>query len=499
MDYDEALRYLYSFTNYEQVMPQVYSPTSFSLDKAHALMALLGHPERQFRSIHVAGTKGKGSTAQMIQRILVAAGKRVGLYTQPHLHTHRERIRINDQLISPDELAAIVSDFPDLVEQYTGLHPYLPPPTTFELGTALAFLHFARSGVDMAVIEVGIGGRLDTTNVISPDVGVITSISMDHLELLGNTLPLIAAEKAGIIKPGLDVISAPQQTEAAAIIVQKAQQEAANLNMVGEALWIDPARAIRLLSANRRRVRGQSFTLYFHPDFPTPGAQLSPAPVILPLLGIYQRDNAATAVGATLLLTRHGLILPPNAIQEGLAAVRWPGRLELLEDAPGQPLFVVDGAHNGDSALRLRDALAPGTYFNRDRLILIVGVIAPHPIEDIITALAPIADAIILTRASHPRAIDPTSLLAEANDHVSPSTAVLTTDSVAEAVRVARLLAQPNDLICATGSLFVVADVREALGANEYPPDQVRSLSNVISDVRTAKSLSSCGLALTDK
>jgi dihydrofolate synthase / folylpolyglutamate synthase len=477
MDYNEALRYLYSFTNYERVMPRVYSSTSFSLEKAEALMALLDHPERQFRSIHVAGTKGKGSTAQMIQRILIAAGQRVALYTQPHLHTHRERIRINDQLISPHELAAIVSDFPDLVTRYAAAYPHLPPPSTFELGTALAFLHFARNGVDWAVIEVGIGGRLDTTNVISPQVGVITSISFDHCELLGHTLALIAAEKAGIIKPGLDVISAPQVAEVAQVIAAKAQREAANLNVVGEALWVDPTRAIRLLSVNKRWVRGQSFTLYFAPDFPGRGANLPPTPVILPLLGLHQRDNAAAAVGAALLLTRHGLTLPANAIEEGLAAAHWPGRLELLEDKPGQPLFVVDGAHNGDSAARLRDALAPGLYFNRNRLILIIGIIAPHPIADIITPLAAIADTIILTRASHPRAIDPPTLLAEATDHVSPSTAVLTTDSVAEAIRVARLLAQPDDLICATGSLFVVADAREALGVNEYPPDLVRSLS----------------------
>ncbi|PZR95376.1 MAG: hypothetical protein DLM69_11680, partial [Candidatus Chloroheliales bacterium] len=356
-------------------------------------------------------------------------------------------------------------------------YPHLPPPSTFELGTALAFLHFARSGVDWAVIEVGIGGRLDTTNVISPDVGVITSISLDHVELLGNTISLIAAEKAGIIKPGLDVISAPQADGAAQVIAAKAQQETANLNVVGEALWVDPTRAIRLLSANRRWVRGQSFTLYFRPDFPTAGAHLLPAPVTLPLLGLHQHDNAAAAVGAALLLTRHGLSLSATAIEEGLAAARWPGRLELLEDKPGQPLFVVDGAHNGDSAARLRDALAPGVYFNRHRLILIIGIIAPHPIEDIFTPLAAIADTIILTRPNHPRAIDPTTLFAEVTDHVSPTTAVLTTDSVTEAIRIARMLAQPDDLICATGSLFVVAAAREALGVNEYPPDQVRSLS----------------------
>lgn len=475
MDYDESLRYLYSFANYERIMPKVYSPTSFSLDKATALMGLLGNPERQFRSVHVAGTKGKGSTAQMIQRIIAATGQRVGLYTQPHLHTHRERIRINDQLISQDELAAIVTEFPDLVARYAAAYPDLPPPSTFELGTALAFVYFTRQQVDWAVIEVGIGGRLDTTNVITPAVAAITSISLDHVELLGDTIPLIAAEKAGVIKPGLDVISAPQVAEAAAVIADKAAAEKANLNLVGEALWVDPSRAIRLLSANKRWVRGQSFTLYFNPDFPTPGAHLPPLPVILPLLGIHQRDNAATAIGAALLLTRHGLDLGPNAIQEGLAAVRWPGRLEMLEDTPGQPLFVADGAHNGDSAARLRAALEPGVYFNRNHMILILGVIAPHRVEDILTALAPVADTVILTRANHPRAIDPTDLLAAASDCVSPSTAVLTTDSVAEAIRVARLLAQPDDLIVATGSLFVVADARESLGKNEYAPDRVRS------------------------
>lgn len=475
MDYNESLRYLYSFANYERMMPKIYSAASFSLDKARALMQLLGNPERQFRSIHVAGTKGKGSTALLIERILTAAGGRVGLYSQPHLHTYRERVRIGDTLISEDEVAAIVTAFPALVERYAAAYPDLPLPSTFELGTALAFLHFAQAGVDWAVIEVGIGGRLDTTNVISPAVAVITSISRDHVELLGDTIELIAAEKAGIIKRRLDVISAPQMAEAGTVIRNKAAQEKANLNFVGEALWVDPARAIRLLSVNKRWVRGQSFTMYFNPDFPSKGTRMPPLPITLPLLGLHQRDNAAAAIGAVLLLTRHGLEITPNAIQQGLSTAHWPGRLELLDDRLGYPLIVVDGAHNGDSAARLRAALEAGVYFKRNRLILIIGIIAPHAPADIITALAPLADVIILTHANHPRALDAAELLAATNEIAMPTTAVLSTDSVAEAIAVAKMLAQPDDLICATGSLFVVADAREALGKNEYAADTVKS------------------------
>ena len=464
MNYDDALRYLYSFANYERVMPSTYTATSFSLDKARGLMSLLGHPERGFASIHVAGTKGKGSTARATQQILAAAGYRVGLYSSPHLHSFRERIRINDKLIAADDLAAIVSEFPALVADFERSYSTLGPPSTFELATALAFLYFTRQQVDWAVIEVGVGGRLDTTNVIQPALAVITSISIDHVKLLGDTIPLIAAEKAGIIKRGVPVISSPQVAEAAAVIQAKAKAERAPLALVGRQLQIEEG-SVALQRVEGRRVPvGQQFRLEFRHNFPRQHAELQPLAVTIPLLGAHQRENVATAVGAAMLLTRAGVRLYFKDVQAGLAALDWPGRLEVLRDEPGAPLLICDGAHNGDSARRLAETISDQQLYPHRKLLLVVGTVEPHPADEIIAALAPAADVVIIARANHPRASDPARLLAAAEAHGQPQASRLIGGSVAQSLALAERQAGADDLICCTGSLFVVADAREAMG-----------------------------------
>lgn len=463
MDYAAALSYLYSFANYERVMPTSYTPTSFSLDKAQALMALLGHPECGFASIHVAGTKGKGSTARAIQQILAAAGHRVGLYTSPHLHTYRERIRINDRLISEEELAAIVSDLPATVADFERDYAQLGAPSTFELGTAAAFLYFAAQRVDYAVIEVGVGGRLDTTNVITPVLSVITSISRDHVKLLGDTIPLIASEKAGIIKTGVPVISAAQSDDALAVIKSKAKAERAPLTLVGRDVRL-AGEAEVLREDGKRAPVGQRFEVEVRPGFPHDRATMPPITISSPLLGAHQRENIAVAVGAGLLLGMLGANIHVADIQQGLAQAYWPGRLEVLRDEPNQPLILADGAHNDDSARRLRETLTEPDLYPHVALTLIIGTVEPHAADAILAELAPIADRLLIATPDHPRASDPTKLTALAQQHARPGTPLEAAGSVAAAIELAQASAGASDLICCTGSLFVVAEARAAMG-----------------------------------
>ena len=217
LTYAEALEYIYQFTDYEKQTSFLYAPENFDLARMEHLLALLGSPHRRLRTVHIAGSKGKGSTASMIASILGAAGYHVGLFTTPHLHSFRERIRVNAQLIARDEVGKLITEIQPLADQVTGI-------TTFEIITAMALLYFYRQHTDIAVLEVGLGGRLDATNVVIPDVSVITSLSYDHTHLLGDTLAAIAREKAGIIKPGVPVVSAPQKREALDVLEAVCQQ-----------------------------------------------------------------------------------------------------------------------------------------------------------------------------------------------------------------------------------------------------------------------------------
>jgi len=325
--YQEALDYLYSFTDYSKLSGYVYSADRFDLDRVRQLLRLLGDPQRSFRAVHVAGTKGKGSTSAMIDSVLRQAGYRTGLYTSPHLHSFCERIQINGEPIPRDKVVAGVERLRDVA-------PQVPEITTFELITALAFYYFGAQQAQWAVLEVGMGGRLDATNVITPQVAVITSISYDHMMYLGDTLGAIAAEKAGIIKPGVPVVSAPQPPEAAEVIARIAGERNAPLTVVGQDWqWQN------LHASNQ----GQEFTVWQTGD-------KRKAMYTLPLLGRHQQVNATTALAAVAQLRKHGVDVPEAAAREGLASVQWPGRLEVL----GQdPWVIVDGAHNGDSMQKL--------------------------------------------------------------------------------------------------------------------------------------------------
>jgi dihydrofolate synthase/folylpolyglutamate synthase len=430
MTYRRALRYLYSLTDYEKRGLAAYAPEFYDLERVERLLALLGEPQRTFQAVHIAGTKGKGSTAVMIESGLRAAGYRTGLYTSPHLHTFRERIQIGGELMPEADVVRLLGTIRPLAARIAGI-------TTFEVMTCLAFVWFAEQGIEWAVLEVGLGGRLDATNVVRPAVAVITSISYDHVAILGETLTEITTEKAGIIKPGVPVVSAPQVAEALAVIESTCRRLAVPLTLVGrDWTW----------QAGQADPSGQSFLVRRGPD--------TLAGLWIPLLGAHQLANATTAIAALAVLQESGVTMSSSAIGDGLRAVYWPGRLEILERAP---LVVVDSAHNGDSAQKLVAALQ--AHFDYRRLIVVVGASADHVTPELIRALLSRADRAIATQARHPRAAHSVWLQAQARElgfHLEVS------ESVPQALDLALESATPQDLICCTGSVFVAGEARAA-------------------------------------
>ncbi|MFC2001168.1 bifunctional folylpolyglutamate synthase/dihydrofolate synthase [Chloroflexota bacterium] len=431
MDYQAALDYILSFADYER-LPR--SAVVFDLRRVERLLARLGNPQEAARTVHVAGTKGKGSTAAMIASILTRAGYRVGLYTSPHLLTFTERVQIDGRYIDEDAFARLVEVIKPEAEVVNRLGEF-GELTTFELLTALAFTYFQEEGVDYQVLETGLGGRLDATNVVKPEVCVITSISFDHMDVLGDTLSQIAAEKAGIIKTGSVVVCAPQFPEAMEVVEKTCRERGARLVRVGsEVTW----------QRQDFSAEGQSFKVKGLRDEYN---------LYMPLVGEYQLENAAAAVAAAEVLAEMGARVSPESITAGLAQVRWPGRLQILRR---EPWVIVDGAHNAYSARRLAEALKQ--YFDFDRLILIFGASSDKDIAGVVAELASVTGEIIVTGSRHPRAVKPAVLVDEFSRRgVIPQVA----EDVASAVELALAQAKPADLICATGSIFVIAEVVE--------------------------------------
>ncbi|MFC1967431.1 bifunctional folylpolyglutamate synthase/dihydrofolate synthase [Chloroflexota bacterium] len=431
MDYQSALEYILKFADYER-LPR--SAVVFDLGRVARLLAGLGNPQDYARTVHVAGTKGKGSTAAMIASMLAAAGYHTGLYTSPHLLSFTERVQVNGEPIAEADFARLTEALePEVAaENRRGDMGQL---TTFEILTALAFLHFREVAADYQVMETGLGGRLDATNVVKPEVCVITSISYDHTDVLGDTLAKIAGEKAGIIKPGCTVVCAPQFPEAMTVIEKICAEKKARLIRVGvDMTW-------------RRRgftAEGQSFTVK---------GLKGEYELELPLLGEYQLENAAVAVAVVEVLIENGAKVPAGSIGRGLAGVRWPGRLQVLRR---KPWLVIDGAHNAYSAERLVEALPQ--YFSYKQAWLIVGASSDKDVAGMVAGLSPLTENIIVCGSRHPRAVKPADLVAEFDG--CGIKAEIARDVVA-AVELALSRAGADDLICATGSIFVIAEVME--------------------------------------
>jgi dihydrofolate synthase / folylpolyglutamate synthase len=443
-DYQATLDYLYSFVDYSLQRQFLFSPEKFNLERMRVFTAALGDPEQKYPVFHIAGTKGKGSVAALTASVLQASGYRVGLYTSPHLEDYNERIQVNGVPISHKELVSIVDDLKSLIAS-------IPEITTFEITTALAFHYFARQDVNAAVIEVGLGGRLDATNIVSPLLSVITSLSYDHTEILGNTLALIAGEKAGIIKEGRPVIVSPQQLEAYEVVESVAANRSAPLILVGRDYQY------KHLSHS---IEKQVFRVWKNTQpssGSTPPSSVNTPPIeadelAIPLLGRHQVENAATAYAALKIGHEQGLILKTGAIQSGFASVKWPGRFELLRKTP--PL-IIDSAHNRDSAQRLRATVEE--YLPDIQVILLVGASEDKDITGMLEELMPITSHIIATRSVHPRAADPDMLVQMAEKYNKPA---LSVPRVEDALKAALSEAGKEKAILATGSIFLAAAVR---------------------------------------
>lgn len=441
MNYREAIRWIIERAGYEKGF--VANPfagdevAALGLQRTVTLLRGLGSPERAYPVVHVAGTKGKGSVSATVEALARAAGRRTGLYVTPHLHTFRERIQIDGVPIAEDELAALADVLVPVDRAVQASRPEIGQPTAFEVATAMALLAFRRAGVEVGVLEVGMGGRLDATNVVEPAVSVITSISYDHTAILGDTLEKIASEKGGIIKPGVPVVVGPQRPEALATLEHIAAERGAPLLRWGRD-W-----QAEVLPSGARLA----------------GPWGNWQAVRLALAGAHQVENAGVALMALWQLDP-ALLASEGRAREALGAVRWPGRFERVAERPD---VIVDGAHNADSIARLvettRQCLARPP-------IVILGVSRDKDLESMLAALAPLAPRLIATASHNPRAADPDRIVALATTR---GIVAERAQDVATALEMARSWAAHDDLVLVTGSLYAVAEAREALGLAETP------------------------------
>jgi len=445
MTYDETIQYLYNLQRFG---------IKLGLSNMMRLLEALDHPEQRFPSILVGGTNGKGSTAVFLASILQAAGFRVGLYTSPHLLSFTERFLINGLPIAREEVAALTEEIRSVIEQRfpSSLQPsapslQLPHPTYFEVSTAIAFLAFARKGVNYAVVEVGLGGRFDATNILTPEVSIITNVSLEHQEYLGRTLQEIAFEKAGIVKEGKRVVTAAEVPGVCSVLEKVCQERGASLLRVQDRFSFQ---------VRRSDLEGQTFDLV--------GEAGSYQNLEIGLLGRHQLMNAASAVAAVELLPR--ATPSREAIAKGLRQARWPGRLQVVGR---KPLLLLDGAHNPAGASAL--AAFVQEHLASRRLVLVFGVLKDKDWEGMLSQLGPLASIVILTKPESERAADPRALTAA--ERYCPKLELQ--PSVKEAIGLAREVASSDDAILVTGSLFTVATALSVLGYSDlFLPPQGR-------------------------
>lgn len=426
--YTRAIDYLYNLK---------WHGIKLGLENMQRLMAVLEDPTARFRSIHIAGTNGKGSTAAAVAAVLQAAGYRTGLYTSPHLIDFTERIRVDGEPIPPDRVTHLTERIRSAAGEI--------PVTFFEVTTALAFLHFAESSVDLAVAEVGMGGRFDATNVLTPLVSVITNIDLDHQAFLGGTIEQIAFEKAGIVKPGVPVITAADRREAEDVIRTVAREQGAPLYRVGDAIRVDGA------SPHKFHYRGIQRTI---------------SDLNFALPGRHQLMNAACALGVLELLGPYGFPVEETAIRRGFSSVRWEGRLEQVHPPSSGATVLLDGAHNPAGARALRVFLEEIRPRSPGRLILVLGILADKDIDAVLAELVPGVEEVVVTRPDYGRAEPAAALMRRLESYSVPSSIH---EPVEEAVRYAQSIATEEDLICVTGSLFTIGEARSYLKGLAQP------------------------------
>ena len=433
MNYQEAIgRVLSLFDSERSRVDGPRQKAIYNLGRMDEFLDRMGNPHRRVPSVHVAGTKGKGSTAALCDSAFHAAGLGTGFYSSPHLHTFRERLRRDCEPVSEEEFAGVVADLWPL-RDIDGNDTV----TLFEFLTGMAFQCFAQAGADVQTIEVGLGGKLDATNVVDAQVCVITSVSMDHAYILGDTIGEIAADKAGILKPGCTPVIAPQRAEALSSILEACDRVGVEPVLIGrDVTW----------ESRGSGPRSQQFAVH---------GLLGSYELDIPLLGDYQMENAATAVSAVEAMCRaQGFQMSAETLARGFSNVSWPCRMEIVGR---EPLVIADGAHNDYSVDKLLESLP--RYFDYDRLVVIAGFSRDKNVDAMSSSLAAAADLLVATQARHPRAMtapDLTSMVHEKGGNAE------TAAGPGEALVLARDAAGPGGLVLATGSLFLAAEVREA-------------------------------------
>ncbi len=435
LNYTQSITYIESLTNYETSPASRYDASNFDMRRMGLLLAALGSPQAGRKTVHIAGTKGKGSTAAMAAAILKAAGHCTGLFTSPHLYSWQERIKVNGRCIAQKDFARLVNMVRPHVEEINSSARF-GCLTTFEVLTAIAFLHFREKGAAFQVMETGMGGRLDATNVVKPDVCILTSISLDHTQVLGHTLAEIAGEKAGIIKPGCTVVNAPQATAAGSVIQAKCKAQDAALIQAGKDVNWTP------ISKN---LAFQTFQV---------DGLLRKYRIRLPLLGDFQMENASLAVAAIEILQQQGAHITCEDTLQGLGHVKWPARMQIIGLSPP---VIIDGAHNAYSVRRLVESIRK--YFTYSRAFVIFGSSGDKDISGMGSALEGFADHVILTSSNHARAAPADylkKLLKNSKLNISHE------PDAAKSLSAALAMAGKKDIILATGSLFLAAEIQVA-------------------------------------
>ncbi len=437
MDYNAAVHYLLSLGR-ELAAPTQASAAKFHLENIRVLAVRLDNPQRAYPSAHIAGTNGKGSTAAFLEQILRDAGFRTGLNTSPHLEKINERMRVDGQDISDEEFAAVLTHIRDLIEKLLAEGQLRAHPTYFECVTAMAFAFFKAERVDFAIFEVGLGGRLDATNILLPVVSVITRIAFDHENFLGHSIAEIAGEKAGIIKPGVPVILAGEQPEdARRIILERAAQL--------ECPLVENAAAYRVES-----VRMEAGCVRAKATEVATGWSTEIAPQ---LPGRFQLQNALNAVAAARVLVAEGLRIPDDAIASGIAHAVWPGRIEKLQSHPD---VYLDGAHNPSAAQELANFLREN--FAGRTIRMLFAAMRDKAVDEIAGALFPLASEVIFTEPRNPRAISAPQL-AEIAGHYAQRFRVI--PEAGTALETALAESAPDDAVFITGSLYLVGQLRQ--------------------------------------
>lgn len=433
--YKSAMKFLETLTDYERLRIVRYNTQNFDLDRMRHLLKKLGNPHEQYKSVHIAGTKGKGSTCAMVANMLQANGYKVGLYTSPHLVDIRERIQINGHMISHADFSRLIRLVEPIVMRAK------PMPTFFDVMTAVAFKYFAEHKIDIAIVETGLGGRLDSTNVLKPEVTAITSISKDHMAQLGHTLPKIAEEKAGIFKPGVPALSVTQEPEVEAVLKRISEKVGAPFDITGKSIEFSYRfEATRMLGPHNRICLTTPNSKFEH--------------LAVPMMGEHQAINCGLALAIIDKLKTRGFNVNDSKAMEGLGKTSMPGRMEIIST---QPRVLVDGAHNAASLDALMKAV--GQHIPYDSMVVIFGCCADKDIPGMLDRITSGADKVIFTKVDSIRTANPDELAARYVELYGKMAQVAR--SLEEALAIANRAVTREDLICITGSFYLVGEAKK--------------------------------------